>query len=198
MNKPLLILEDLRCQRGDQTLFDGLNLRLEAGACTELRGPNGSGKSTLLRAAAGLFPHWQGRIEAAPCLYLGHKPGISALLSVRENLDWYQRMARQRTDAPSALAATVAEALERVGLAALAAAPCAALSQGQQRRLSLARTLLFSEPLWLLDEPLTALDAEGRGLARQFLIEHCARGGAALCATHQSLGWDQATALALG
>ena len=198
MSKPLLILENLCCQRAGRQLFDGLNLRLPAGACAELHGPNGSGKSTLLRAAAGLFSHWQGRIEAAPCFYLGHKPGVSAPLSARENLDWYQRMARARPSAAPPIAATVAEALAQVGLDGVAALPCGALSQGQQRRLSLARALLFSEPLWLLDEPLAALDEEGRSLARQFVAEHCARGGAALCATHQPLGWQQVATLALG
>ncbi|MEQ9004579.1 MAG: ATP-binding cassette domain-containing protein, partial [Pseudomonadales bacterium] len=86
---PTLRLQGFHCERDGRLLFSGLDLTLGRGDCLELRGPNGSGKSTLLRALAGLYPDYGGTIEAADSLYLGHRAGISGLLSARENLAWY-------------------------------------------------------------------------------------------------------------
>ena len=171
-------MTDLACVRGGRRLFGGFELTLDAGGCMEVRGANGSGKSTLLRIAAGLFADYSGVVEAAPCHYLGHRNGVSGLLSPLENLRPYERL---RPDSAQ-------EALGRVGLNDQLRVPCGQLSQGQQRRVGLARLLLGDKPLWLLDEPLTALDAEGRGLVRELVEGHCGGGGAVLCATHQALG----------
>ncbi|MXW49501.1 MAG: heme ABC exporter ATP-binding protein CcmA [Gammaproteobacteria bacterium] len=175
---PLLTMTDLACTRGGRRLLDGFDLTLGAGGCTEVRGANGSGKSTLLRIAAGLFADYSGAVEAAPRHYLGHRNGVSALLSPLENLKLYERPGGH----------SVREALTRVGLQDALNAPSGQLSQGQQRRVGLARLLLGDKPLWLLDEPLTALDADGRRLVRELVEAHCHRGGAVLCATHQPLG----------
>ena len=148
----------------------------------EVHGANGSGKSTLLRLVAGLFPDYRGSVASAASFYLGHKPAVSALLSPRENLEWYESLARAGNGkAESGRSAGVAEALAAVGLEAWSEIPCGRLSQGQQRRAGLARALLCAEPLWLLDEPLTALDSEGRALVGRFIAEHCAGGGAGCC-----------------
>jgi len=86
----LLEISDLRCEREGRTLFSQLNLVVLPGQCVELTGPNGSGKSTLLRCITGLFPDFEGMIEVADMLYLGHKPGVNLLLTAGENLRWYQ------------------------------------------------------------------------------------------------------------
>ncbi len=190
LSEPLLTASGLACTRDRLSLFQDLNLTLHPGQCLEVHGPNGSGKSTLLRALAGLFPDFDGEVQASPALYLGHKPAINALLTPVENLRWYCRMGGSDAD--------VAAALARVGLDHRLTSPCAELSQGQQRRVSLARLLVCERPLWLLDEPLTALDIDGHRVVHDIVVEHCTSGGAVLCATHQSLGWQDATILRLG
>ena len=180
-------------------MFRGLNLDLRAGRCVEVRGPNGSGKSTLLRLAAGLYPDYEGGIEAADPFYLGHRPGINGLLSPRENLQWYRRAGASAGGAGrSPLERSVDDAMAAVGLEACSDMPCARLSQGQQRRAGLARALLCPRRLWLLDEPLTALDAQGRSLVSRFIADHCAAGGAVLGASHQPLGADDSATIELG
>ena len=171
-------MTNLACTRGGRRLFGGFDLALDAGRCVEVRGANGSGKSTLLRIAAGLFADYSGDVEAAPCHYLGHRNGVSGLLSPLENLRPYERLG----------GGSAGEALARVGLDGVSEVPSGQLSQGQQRRVGLARLLLGDKPLWLLDEPLTALDGDGRRLVRELVEAHCGGGGAVLCATHQPLG----------
>lgn len=193
MSPRLLRIEALGCERDGRVLFRDLCLTLDAGDTVELHGPNGSGKSTLLRAIAGLYPDVTGTLEAARSLYLGHRSGVSARLTAAENLRWYQALAG--IAGPSA--GSVAEALERVGLAGYEDSVCQQLSAGQQRRVGLARLLVCEAPLWLLDEPLTALDRAGVELVRGLIGAHTAGGGAVLCATHQSLGVDAARRLSL-
>lgn len=186
----LLDVQDFRCERDGRTLFDGLGLTLLAGQCLELRGPNGSGKSTLLRAIAGLFPDYGGTIAARESLYLGHRPGISALLTAEENLRWYQALRPGRGN--------VAAALAQVGMAGYERVACQRMSAGQQRRVGLARLVLCRAPLWLLDEPLTALDSAGAELVRRLIADQLAQGGAVLCATHQPLGLPGSGIVSLG
>lgn len=189
-NAALLDVQDFRCERDGRVLFDGLGLTLPAGQCLELRGPNGSGKSTLLRAIAGLFPDYGGTIVARESLYLGHRPGISALLTAEENLRWYQAL----RPGPG----SVASALAQVGMAGYERVACQRMSAGQQRRVGLARLLLCQAPLWLLDEPLTALDSAGTELVRRLIAGQLERGGAVLCATHQPLGLPDSDIVSLG
>ena len=174
----LLAMTDLACTRGGRRLFQAFDLTLGAGACVEVHGANGSGKSTLLRIAAGLFADYSGEVEAAPLHYLGHRSGVSELLSPLENLKLHERLG----------AGSARAALHRVGLRTEAEVPSGRLSQGQRRRVGLARLLMGDKPLWLLDEPLTALDTDGRRLVRELVQAHCDGGGAVLCATHQGLG----------
>ena len=177
--RPLLRVEHLSCERDGRTLFRDLAFSLAAGDCLELRGPNGSGKSTLLRVVAGLYPDYSGTIEAGDSLYLGHRLGISGLLTAVENLRWYESL---RGGGPG-----VTRALEQVGMAGFERVPCQRMSAGQQRRVGLARLILCPAALWLLDEPLTALDQAGQRLVRGLIEARCADGGAVLCATHQPL-----------
>jgi heme exporter protein A len=186
----LLDVANLACERDGRVLFDRLQVQLRPGACLELRGPNGSGKSTLLRAIAGLYPDFTGTIDAAESLYLGHRPGVSALLTAEENLRWYGVLR------PGGR--TPAEALATVGLAGYERVVCQQLSAGQLRRVALARLVVCPVPLWLLDEPMTALDHDGQRLVRNLVGDHLGAGGAALCATHQDLELPGAGVLALG
>lgn len=187
---PLLRLDGLGCQRDERWLFRDLTLELNPGELLQLEGPNGSGKSTLLRVLLGLYPDFTGTRSVAECLYLGHRPGVSAVLTAAENLRWYAAL--------QGVPAGVAAALERVGMAGYENVVCQHMSAGQQRRVALARLVLGGAPLWLLDEPLTALDASGQELVRTLVEEHLAAGGAVVCATHQPLGIATARRMVLG
>ena len=190
VTQSLLQLTDLACERDGRTLFRALNLAVLPGHCVELTGPNGSGKSTLLRCITGLYPDYEGEIEVDSFHYLGHKAGISPLLTPAQNLQWYAGFDGAEVD--------VEKALERLGLAGYELVRCHHLSAGQQRRVSLARLLVTQADLWLLDEPFTALDSAGQNLVRELIGEHQQSGGAALCATHQALEIPDARALQLG
>ncbi len=190
MSRMLLKAEALSCERDRRRLFAGLNVEVAAGDYLELTGPNGSGKSTLLRCLAGLFADYEGQVEAAPFLYLGHKAAVSQLLTPREQLEWFARLTATRLDGT--------EALERVGLAGYEDVRAQQLSAGQQRRVALARLFMSERPLWLLDEPLTALDTQGQLLVAELIDGHRAGGGGVVCATHQSLALEGVRSLELG
>ncbi len=193
MSELRLEVTGLGCVREGRRLFQDLNLTLTPGACVALTGPNGSGKSTLLRCIAGLYPDYEGTVEAAELSYLGHRPGVSPGLPVLENLRWYAALTGSRVPVTALITR-----LEIVGLAGYEDVLCARLSAGQQRRVALARLGLDTSPLWLLDEPFTALDTNGQALVRQLIAGHRAQGGSVLCATHQDLGVADAGVLDLG
>ena len=194
MSERLLNLVNLSCEREGRRLFSGLNLSLAAGEVTALTGPNGSGKSTLLRCITGLYPDYEGDVEAASISYLGHRPAVSPSLSVLENLRWFASLSPAGTSS----AADLVERLDAVGLAGYEDVLCGRLSAGQHRRVALVRLGLDDSPLWLLDEPFTALDVNGQDLVRSLIADHRARGGAVLCATHQELGVPDSGELNLG
>lgn len=157
-------------------------LTLAAGEWVELRGANGSGKTTLLRALCGLLPR-EGKIQCRGRIaFVGHRNGNAGLLTPLENLRWHRRL----HDVP-AIDAELLDALEHVGLLRAAAQPVQQLSQGQQRRLALARLLLSDAEVWLLDEPYAALDVAASGLLDELLAAHCRKGGAALVSSHSPL-----------
>lgn len=190
MTAPLLTLSGIACQREGRDLFDDLNYQVAPGDYVELTGPNGSGKSTLLRSIAGLFTDYSGAIEAAPFLFVGHRAAVSPLLSPLDNCQWFLDLVGSDADP--------LPALERVGLAGFEEVLCQQLSAGQQRRVALARLILAQRPLWLLDEPMTALDDSGQRLVCQLIEQQLETAGAVICATHQSLGLSTARALVLG
>ena len=160
-------------------LFTGLSLRLEAGECVELRGPNGSGKTTLIRTLAGLLPMQGQVLVRSKIAYLGHTNGLAGPLSPFENLRWYLGIGGQAAgDQP------IHAALKRLEIGGLMRQPVERLSAGQQRRVALARLLIGSAPVWLLDEPYTALDGNGIACVDGLLQEHVASGGCALVASH--------------
>lgn len=193
---PLLEGRGLTAWRGETLLFDELDVAVDAGEVLQLAGPNGSGKSTLLRALVGLAEldegetRWRGhptpRVREAfhaELLYIGHKPGISGALDPRENL-------RALLGADAEDAARLEAALVELGLGERLDVPCRALSAGQQRRVALARLRLQTRTLWLLDEPLTALDVAGLDWVRARIVERARTGGAVIYTTHQPLALE--------
>jgi heme exporter protein A len=189
-----LTIDKLTCVRGPRVVFKGLVLAVEAGAMVAVEGPNGSGKSSLLRMIAGFIrpaageiilqhdgaPISDGEERAALVGWLGHLDAIKPQMAVREQVLFWSRLYTVARDPD--------EAMERFGLARLADVPGQYLSAGQRRRLALTRLWLSSRPLWLLDEPLAALDINGKALVARALEDHCAAGGIALAATHEPLG----------
>ena len=191
-----LVASGLACTLGARRLFAGLDFSLEGGGWLELVGDNGSGKSTLLRIVAGLIAPQDGRLSWAgqpvrrgdpawhACLlYQGHASGWKDAFGARENL-----LLQSLLDLPGVDAAErerrIDAALDRAGIARQRHLPYARLSAGQRRRIALARLALADRPLWLLDEPNTALDAQGQALFAELLDAHLAAGGCAIVATH--------------
>jgi heme exporter protein A len=192
--------ERLTCLRGDRLVFRDLDFRAAPGRALVLTGPNGAGKSTLLRLAATLLEPrsgqlvWQGRPVAddpdryrAAIGYLGHLDAVKPTLTVAENLGFWARGDQS----------TIDRALEAFALTDKAALPARFLSAGQKRRLALARLTVKGAPIWLLDEPTTALDRRSTALFAQAVSTHLAEGGLALIATHVDLGLDAVDRLEL-
>jgi heme exporter protein A len=196
-----LIAEQVTCIRGGRQVFHGLGFALAGGEALAVVGPNGAGKSSLLRLIAGFLTPSEGRISleggpadrplGAAAHFVGHLDGVKAALSTAENLDFMRAIlgGGWRADDPT---------LATLGLDRLADLPAGMLSAGQKRRLALARLLVAPRPLWLLDEPLTALDAEGQQTFAALAHAHLVRGGLIVAATHAPLGIENARELRLG
>jgi heme exporter protein A len=190
-----LVASGLAVRRGPRFLFRGLDVSLSGGQVMQLTGPNGSGKSTLLRLLAGFSPPDAGTVgiagadEEAPGMFLhyfGHREGLRPALTARENLAFLAGLLGGDES-------RIAEALTRLGIARLIDLPVRVLSEGQRRRVALARLLVIDRPIWLLDEPLASLDAEAIATVSTLLADHAKTGGMALVATHQSLAATNAT-----
>lgn len=189
-----LSVRDLSCERDGRRLFTGLSFELAAGSALQLEGANGAGKTTLLRTLIGSAGDFDGEIrwngEALPralpglrqsLLYIGHQAGVRRGLTPLENLAWY-----------GAAEADALWALEQVDLFGFEDSPCQQLSAGQNRRVALARLYLpDAAPLWVLDEPLAALDVAGVAGLQARMADHLDRGGSILVTSHQPLGLAQ-------
>jgi heme exporter protein A len=184
----------LTCSRGAVTLFREVSFRIERGEWVAVRGSNGSGKTTLLRCVAGLTRLDAGEVRCkGKVAYAGHLAGIKDDLSAEENLRGSLALAGATVGPEQARAA-----LDEVGLLKRRALPSRRLSAGQRRRIGLARLMLDPAPIWILDEPLTALDDDGQALFARTLARHLERGGLALVATHHDLALTPARLLRLG
>lgn len=191
-----LIASDITCFRGGRHVLESVSLELASGVASILRGPNGSGKSTLLRVVAGLVDHQEGKLSwlddegreigeddalhTSLFHYVGHLDAVKPSLTVRENLDFWAGLYGVPGD--------VEAALQTLGLGALAEVPGAFLSAGQKKRLGLAKLLLGTRPLWILDEPSVSLDVEGVALIAGLMKAHCETGGSLLVTTHVDIG----------
>ncbi|HWC63342.1 MAG TPA: heme ABC exporter ATP-binding protein CcmA [Rhizomicrobium sp.] len=189
-----LTAEKLACARGERVLFEDLSFHLKAGQALAVEGANGAGKTSLLRLIAGFIAPRTGRVvikcqageiadgeeRGKQAGWLGHQDGLKPQLTVREQLSFFASLYDSKADR--------AAALQEVGLSRQADFPCRFLSAGQKRRLALARLLVCNRPLWLLDEPFAALDAQGQDLIARTMTRHCASGGMVIAATHDPLG----------
>ena len=202
----MLEVINLECVRGDRCLFSELSFDLSAGELLHLHGHNGSGKTTLLRTICGLITptdgevRWQGgnvrrlRDEfARELVYIGHKNAIKADLTGTENL----RIACQLAGVP-VTEKQAWDALEKMGLRGHEDLPVRVLSQGQKKRVALARLLLSKSPLWILDEPFTALDKAAVSYLQTVIQEHVDGGGMVMLTTHQEVALTRGQVKQLG
>lgn len=172
----LLHFEDVTLRRGGRLLFEGLSFALGPGERLQVTGPNGSGKSSLIRLAAGLLCAERGRVDRSPLALGDDGLALDRELPLGHALQFWN--------------GSPGKAIDALGLAHLALVPVRLLSSGQLKRATLARVAASGAPLWLLDEPLNALDADG-AKRLGFLVErHLAYGGAVLAASHQRLGGE--------
>ena len=182
---------NLTCMRDERMLFSDLNFTVNSGDIVQIEGPNGAGKTTLLRLLAGLSGAEQGEVRwqgeklqrqreewHRNLLFLGHQPGVKTILSPLENLAFYHA----ELDEDQRFAAL--EAVDLLGFEEIAVAQ---LSAGQQRRVALARLWLSRAPVWILDEPLTAIDVNGIEKLMALFVQHAQRGGMVILTTHQPL-----------
>ena len=195
-----LVGSDLACFRGGRQVFAGLSLAVGAGEALVILGPNGVGKSSLLRLLAGLVARSDGALSleggdpeltiGEQAHYLGHQDALKPSLTVAENLGFWSRYLGGGEGTQAALAA--------VGLDGIAHLPAGYLSAGQRRRLSIARLLAIRRPIWLLDEPTTALDTSAQARLAGFMAEHLAGGGLIVAAAHGPIGLEGAREMRLG
>ncbi|MGH1371846.1 MAG: cytochrome c biogenesis heme-transporting ATPase CcmA [Cellvibrionaceae bacterium] len=198
MTESLIELKNLRCERDERVLFDGLDLGINAGDLVQIEGPNGCGKTTLLRLLTTTSSdftgeiHWRGQLLNGgdrantvdylnQLLYIGHLPGVKKALTPRENLNWFCGLNQGHQRMP------IEAALEEVGLFGFEDIPCFHLSAGQLRRVALARLFLTPARVWILDEPFTAIDKQGVENLERLMAEHAGGGGCVILTTHQDL-----------
>ncbi len=194
IESPVLVVDSVKGARGDRVLFEDLSFTLGEGQLLHITGPNGSGKTTLLRVLCGLLTplegvvRWQGtdirstasrhRLDST---YVGHRDGLKAELTAIENLQIVARLYGTRD------ARRIDDSLELLGLWDQQDIMVGHLSAGQRRRLALGRLLLKRALLWILDEPFTAIDVEGRDIIEAQLIKHLEKEGIVVLTSHQAL-----------
>ncbi len=190
---PLLQAHQLTCIREERILFDALDFAVYPGDILQIEGPNGAGKTSLLRILAGLSRPYYGEVRMGQCsiaqcrdefhsnlIYLGHLAGVKNELTAAENLNFNLRM-NGYTDI------NCSEPLTQVDLAGFEEHPAGHLSAGQHRRIALARLWHSEAKIWILDEPLTAIDKRGIAKLEQLFLQHVEQGGCIILTTHQDL-----------
>ena len=190
----MLEIVNLTCARGDRPLFQDLNFSLNPGEFLHVQGANGSGKTTLLRTLCGLSQPAAGEIRwngarasedvenfRRQLCYVGHHNGLQGEFTAAENLAFHLTLAGD------AGPTSIQEALGQLGLTAVAHLPAKLLSQGQKRRLGLARFLISQKPLWIMDEPITAMDVRSAARMTGYFTAHLDRGGLIVLTSHQEM-----------
>ncbi|YCO04526.1 cytochrome c biogenesis heme-transporting ATPase CcmA [Vibrio sp. VNB-15] len=194
----MLEVSNLTAIRDERVLFENLQFEIKPGELVQIEGRNGTGKTTLLRIITGLGDReegtitWKGEIAEKSrdvfhqdLLFLGHQTGVKRELTALENLRFYQSIHNNRSSEEEIFAA-----LAQVGLAGREDVPVAQLSAGQQRRVALARLWLSNQILWILDEPLTAIDKQGVKVLESLFASHADNGGIVILTTHQDMFAD--------
>jgi heme exporter protein A len=192
-SSPLLSAKNLTCIREDRLLFDELSFDINAGDIVQVEGPNGSGKTSLLRILSGLSQPYDGKVfyrnqSIESCreefhlnlLYCGHLAGIKGEMTAQENLAF--NIALHGDNPYNQL-----HSLTKVNLNGFEDSLASHLSAGQHRRIALARLYQSVAPIWILDEPFTAIDKQGVADLEQLLLQHAQRGGCVVLTTHQDL-----------
>lgn len=190
---PLISANNLTCIREERLLFDELSIEIHAGDIVQVEGPNGSGKTSLLRILSGLSQPYDGQVlykaqTVSQCreefqqnlLYFGHLSGVKGEMTAEENLAF--NLALHGNDASN-----TSEYLAKVNLLGFEDSLASHLSAGQHRRIALARLYQSDAPIWILDEPFTAIDKQGVASLEQLFINHASRGGCVILTTHQDL-----------
>ena len=188
----MLSVSHLHAVRDDRPLFERVSFTLTPGKILQVAGPNGAGKTTLLNLIVGLTRPEGGEVRwrdspvsddparfRRECSYLGHLLGLKLLLSPLENLQWLCSLRGQTPVTPELM-----KALKKVGLEGYEDTPVGQLSAGQKRRVALARLFVEKTPLWVLDEPFTAIDHAGVERLEGWLADHARAGGMILMTTH--------------
>ena len=181
----MLRVKNLSCERANRVLFRNLSFELNRGDALRILGLNGSGKTTLLRILAGLYQEFEGDVkwgrEQYP-LYIGHRRGLKALMSARENLLWSAAINGQ-----GARLAEVDEALRQVSMGSYLDIACGSMSEGQCGRVNLARLVLLNNPIWILDEPFNAIDSDGIQWLLERIKKHLFSGGILVLSSHMEV-----------
>ncbi|MDX6851173.1 cytochrome c biogenesis heme-transporting ATPase CcmA [Gilvimarinus sp. SDUM040013] len=189
-----LSINSISCERDERILFKNLSFRCDSGSLLQILGFNGAGKTTLLHTLCGLRPAAEGEIQwlgtsilqnlaeyRRSLFFLGHQAPVKGHLTVRENVEWLKALHGSN---PSG---SVDDALEQVDLGAYSDTACYSLSAGQRRRVALAQLYLNQCPLWVLDEPFTAIDKAGVSRLSERISEHSERGGIVVLTSHQPI-----------
>ena len=194
--------EGLTCIRGGRVLFSALSFSVDPSQALIITGANGSGKTSLLRVFAGLLSPQEGLVSwcgesASPSSllngelhYLGHAEALKPYMTVNENLKMWGGLYGDYIDVDSAT--------RKTGIYQLQDYPVRFLSEGQKKRVNLARLLAIQKPIWLLDEPAAGLDKDGLKLLSTLIQDHLKTGGIVIAATHQDRGVKGAKSLKLG
>jgi len=184
----MLQVSGLGCERDQRQLFGDVSFSLNEGDLLQVLGANGSGKSTLLRILAGIYTDFEGLIardQDTPPVYFGHKTGVKSQLTVRENLEWMLAMRSSHASAKR-----IEAVLTNLALAGYEDTPCGQLSEGQKKRVGLARFFLCADPVWIMDEPFSAIDRAGLDALKALMTKHVQTGGAVIFSTHQKMDFD--------
>jgi heme exporter protein A len=181
----MLEVQDLYCERQRRILFDKLSFTVQPGQLLQIKGSNGSGKTTLLKVLTGLYEDYSGEVnwglEFWP-LFISHKPGVKDQLTARENLKWLADLYQGGASNDA-----IENALAAVGLGGFEDSYCGSMSEGQRKRVNLARLFVLQSPAWILDEPLSAIDVDGVKLIEERITRHLEEDGIVILTSHQAL-----------